>query len=493
MSNSGVTARTLIGDPPKRKRKADWLLDQDPTDVLRWAVKKAATEERGGYRRKRRRTSAPRRRRYSRRMGSRGGCGGRDIIYPNIVGRGAYFLGGGFGYDSEKGFSAFGKGYITDQQVSGSGAYTVRQNSLLSMGQDPPAFANISRDNVVIVKHREYIGELTCDTGAPSPFKLEDFTINPGNSKLFPWLSQLAKLYQEWEPLGIIFELKTECSDYAQNVSLGSIFGAVEYNVLQAVPADKMHLEQLEHCTSAKASQSLLVPVECAPKLDAQTHLYIAIDEDYLTGDPRLYDLGRVMWGSQGMPNSGSVIGNIAEIWVTYEIAFFKPQLLPDEEIDVDALSYMVFANPTSAANYQVPYPLGNADGGFILSGFNNLACELHVDEGGGNNTTLTFPVDAVNDLSYTVILYCQVNGQGNVPQPGYTIVGGSCLDSTSWGANAAANFEAAQGSGKGMLGFSVKVPAGNTGKVQLTTTALSDGQTWVGSQLRVTKCVNGH
>lgn len=305
--------------------------------------RKGGTSKKGGA--KRRRYSSGRGSRYS---------GGTNIVYPNVVGRGAYELKGGlnFGHEGDWLRGGIGGYYNSDPVVSGRGAYNIKRNSLWE-GQGPPMIENITNGPVVI-RHREYIGDMTCPTGAPSPYDIFfQQPINPGNPEMFPWLSQLAPMFQEWEAVGMIFEIKTMSSDYTSNVSMGTIFAAADYNVQATAPANKQQLENMEYSQSCKPSCSILMPIECSPSKTVATHLYIAPNLDYGNGDPQFYDLAQVFLGSQGLPNSGGAVGTIAELWVSYEIILYKPKISIIADSGEEAGFYI--ANPT------VDSPLGTS------------------------------------------------------------------------------------------------------------------------------------
>lgn len=297
-----------------------------------------------------------------------------------VNGSGAYFIGGHIGYDSEKGWVGGAKAYYTDQEVTGHGAYKLRKNSLmLNMGQDPPRIVNIP-DGPTIIRHREALGDLLSPgvTG-PTPFSLESEIINPGNQSLFPWLSQIAPAYQSYQFLGLAMELKTLSSDYAQNMALGSIFMATNYNVGTDAPTTKAELENMEYSTSSKPSCSLIHFVECDPDQTINNgHLFIAPNGNYgtvnTTTDPRFYDLGTIHFGSQGIPIGGA---SICERWVTYEVALFKPTIPPI--MPEPALQSWWIGEFTGVSNNM---PLGNAyvgngDQGRVNPGFSvNLGAQ---------------------------------------------------------------------------------------------------------------------
>jgi len=344
-TSSQVKKAPVKKDMPRTSKSA-WLAPMSLEEKAAWAEKRAALDD------KKKGTTKRKRKSTGRTGGSKrartGGYGGNNIIYPNVVGRGAYYFGGGIGWSKRKGFHGNAGGYITDAdhaQIQGLGEYTVRKNSLVSaidMGMDPPRVRNTNMGEATVVNHREYLGDLLTgpdDGTGKSAFTLQNagYILNPGNSTTFPFLAKIATQFQEWEARGIIFELKSLCSDFASSLALGSMFGASEYNVLHPAPTTKVQLENMEYASSAKPSKSIIIPIECDPRNDVATHLYVAKDNEYLGGDKRLYDLSKVYLGSYGCPNFNKPI---AEIWVSYEIALFKPEINendPPEEMELFA------------------------------------------------------------------------------------------------------------------------------------------------------------
>lgn len=273
---------------------------------------------------------APGNRRYANRANSR----------PYIRGQGPYQLYGGlegslFGqkyniggnYYSED-FDPRSKGLRSRKSttVTGYGPYkAVRQNTLIKnidLGTAPPMVRNTNKGEATVFNHSEYIGDLISGTGTPTDFTLQSYAFNPGNSELFQFLGPIAHRFQEYEVRGVLFELRSLSSDYASSLSLGSMFMAADYNVVAPAPTDKIQLENMEYANSSKPSCSLIMPLECEPKNAVNTHLYIADDLNYEGSSEQLYDLCNIHIGSYGIPTAETPI---AEIWMHYEIALFKP------------------------------------------------------------------------------------------------------------------------------------------------------------------------
>ncbi|QMW68898.1 capsid protein [Crucivirus-429] len=308
----------------KRLPLPEWFAQQTTEKQLAYLqrVDKRGAKKKGGAVKKKRQY----RKKYSPygRKGA-GGMGGTNIVYPNIVGRGPYYLEGGVNAGP---FNARG-GYASDiSLLHGRGPYYggggVSRNSMIDLGTGLPKIVNSGSGESVIISHKEYIKDIISGGGTPTAFALQEWSINPGNSTLFPWLSQIARNFQEYEIRGMVVLIRTMSSDFSANFQLGSIFGASSYNVHLRSPDTKQEVEMMEYATSCKPSRDLVLAIECEPQNNGNIHKYIAVDAAYNGGDPNTFDWGKVFIGSAGLPNELTPIG---EMWITYEVAFFKPIL----------------------------------------------------------------------------------------------------------------------------------------------------------------------
>jgi hypothetical protein len=247
-----------------------------------------------------------------------------------VSGQGAYF--GDLGATAGSYLGKRAGGFL--DTVFGLGDYKVRRNSLVNPGSvvvnanTPPRVVNAKKGEATVVNHREYIGDLSSGTFVPdttsTAFNMLRYQINPGNSDLFPWLSSQADGYQEYEVHGMLVELVTEASEVSTNLSMGIMAMAAEYNPLAPSPVSKLEMLELEYASSCKTSQTLIMPIECARAYDGLTHLLVDVNEDYDGTDARNFDLGAIFIASVGQPAENA---KIAEIWVTYEMWFYKPRL----------------------------------------------------------------------------------------------------------------------------------------------------------------------
>lgn len=296
----------------------------------------------GAYRlrRGRRRRYSGYRRRYRRRIHGRGGFWGDlwggiksgasaawNALRPQLpgiaraaagpvlssIGLGGYELGGTGNY--------MGTGR---RQIYGRGAY---------VDQGVPQVANPGgTDGPIVIRHEEYIGDVsvTNSTGSTiiTPFQmLFALALNPGVPSLVPWLSTLANSFQQYQWQGLLITYKTKSGSLATTQALGEIIMAANYNAADSAFTTKQQMLNEPFSVSAVPSCDTTMPVETDP---AQTPVGIQYTRGALVPagqDPRFYDLGTFYMAAQGVTvpaNSTLVLG---QIWVSYQVALYKPQL----------------------------------------------------------------------------------------------------------------------------------------------------------------------
>jgi len=247
--------------------------------------------------------------------------------------------------------------------IKGFGAYKVGGNSLMSGGLSPPAVINSMNNGNVIIRHREYIGDVI----ASAPFANTAFPLNPGMGETFPWLSQIATSFEKYRWRGMIFEFKSMSSDAVLSTSTSSALGTVImstlYNPYDDPFTSKIQMENYEFANSCKPSCSMIHPIECARRTNASNIMYIRTS-NVIEGDLRLYDPGTFNIAVQGMQASTGVIG---ELWVSFEVEFISPKFSPSSDIP---FAHFGTSN-ASITNYNPP----TADHvfGTILNGLQNV------------------------------------------------------------------------------------------------------------------------
>lgn len=223
---------------------------------------------------------------------------------------------------------AIGRGVAA---ITGRGDYMVTDNSIIKSGFSG---IDVSKDTLpqfnrsqhtVRVSHREYFANLRVPASGANYIN-RSFTLNPGNAELFPWLSTLAKQYQQYKIRGMVFEYKSNTSDYAAAGPLGAVGIATNYNINELPFQTLVQFENSEYAVVTKPSRDIIHAIECAPRTGRDDFLFVRdagnIDP-LLVSDPRFYDFGRVQVMTDGLPgNEGELLG---QLWVSYDIEFTKP------------------------------------------------------------------------------------------------------------------------------------------------------------------------
>jgi len=254
-----------------------------------------------------------------------------------IYGRGAYTTGRGkFGFKKflkgagRVGMDLAASGVLGPEasmaagmvnSYQGTGAY---YNSLFP-GQTNGAVPNFNGDGdeigTTMFSHSEYLGNIVSTT----TFDNALFTLNPGLGQTFPFLSQIAANYEEYEFLQLAFSFKSLLSDATASGSIGSVIMVADYNATRPLITTKFEMMGKTGVISAKPTEDIVCGIECDPdKNSGSAGRYIrtgAISDDE---DLKSYDWGTFQIATDGMQNNVDTIG---EIWVSYTVKLRKPRL----------------------------------------------------------------------------------------------------------------------------------------------------------------------
>jgi len=295
-------------------------------------------------------------------------------------------------------------------RLVGFGDYQVSNNSLMGGGLPIKEVVSSSLSNRVLIRKCEYIADVLGTTA----FTNTTYSINPGLST-FPWVSQVAQAFEQYCVRGMVFEFRSESSDAvlssATNSALGYVAMATEYNTLRSSFIDKQSMLGATFSNSSKPSVNLLHPIECAGDQTPVCDLYVRTGDIATGSDQRLYDLGNFQIATGGQQASGGVLG---ELWVCYEIEFFKPIVLEVQGYEIRTDHYQLATVSASA-------PLGtasNLETGSSIGGVINAA-----------GTRYTFPA-SVTSGNY-LVLYSIFGTGAAITNPAFTATNGSFL--TIW------------------------------------------------------------
>lgn len=235
-------------------------------------------------------------------------------------------------------------------RIMGQGDYKVSKNTLLT-NNGPPSFATNGDD--VIIKHREFVKDMSSTIA----FSNNNYLINPGNATLFPWLSQFATSFEEYEFLGLVVEFKSTSGSAiaSTNNALGTVIIATDYNCSNANMTTKRAMETVEFSTSCGTDTNMIHPIECDKTRNVLARQYTTNATSVAAvADPKFHFLGNLQVATVGQQADSIVIG---ELWVSYQVRLSRPTF--------ESLS---FDSPiTPAYYYHNNYLLGNWNG--LVSG----------------------------------------------------------------------------------------------------------------------------
>lgn len=187
--------------------------------------------------------------------------------------------------------------------------------------------SNLSNGNRggIVITHREYIRDIT----PSNAFTKWDFPINPGLGITFPWVAQMAESYEEYAIRAMIFEYKSLCSDTVisggVSAGMGSVIMATNYNCNNDPFVDKRTMENYDGSSGKKPSQSSIHIVDVRKSsTPAGVNRWVRTGGTKPNEDKRLYDVGTFSIATVGQ--DAATTGTIGELWVAYEIEFFKPK-----------------------------------------------------------------------------------------------------------------------------------------------------------------------
>ena len=222
--------------------------------------------------------------------------------------------------------------------------YPVVSNSLLGrshhLSPQIPMMSTSMPSGMTRVTHREFIADINM-TANPLANHIR---IHPTLISTFPWLSQVAKQYQEYKWLGLVFEFRsTAANAVAANPGLGSVTLATQYDAGATDYPNKQAALSSLFATSCKPSDSMIHPIECDPDTLVKPWFYMHTDGSTNMSKARLQDMCFINIITQGAQADYSGAG---ELWVTYDILLQKPSVAVMPAMPSPTDSYLYCCDP---------------------------------------------------------------------------------------------------------------------------------------------------
>lgn len=287
--------------------------------------------------------------------------------------------------------------------IFGFGDYTINTNSLMKAYDGSGILPKFhASSNGVRIREREFLGDIVASAAAGA-FKNTSYPITPTDSSTFPWLSNIARLYDQWEPNGIVFEFVSTSSDFNGSAqALGSLIMATDYDCMDSPYPNKVIMDNADYSNSGKPSISQVHGIECDP---AQRPYKLMYTKGITGSVANRNTLGNFQVASAGVSAANVVLG---ELWVSYDITFYKKQIISDW-----LPTYNITGAYTAGGSYSSLVPNVN------LSGFTHSVPATAL-----NQLHVTFPQSIVTGRYLITALWSVPVGVANnlflLPSYGY-------------------------------------------------------------------------
>lgn len=235
----------------------------------------------------------------------------KAAIEAVVSGSGAYTTG--------RGAYTTGRGeYHTNALVNGDGKLKVAKTN----------GATLDEHGSIMIEKREFVSEIN-STGS-SDFSVQTFNVNPALKSVFPWLSQTATNFDEWESIQMIFEYESVISETSVSSvgSLGTVIMAANYNSGSAAFTSFPQMVEYGGAVRGKISDQIVCGIESDPeKLANDACLYTRAGSVPSNQDIKTYDLAKFQLGLFGVPTAYVAGTQIGLLFVRYVVKLSKPKL----------------------------------------------------------------------------------------------------------------------------------------------------------------------
>lgn len=254
------------------------------------------------------------------------------------VGSGRYrrYAGRGMYTGKFRGRGMYTGGWRGRGLYTGRGLYGVNRNfggatnHLIGKGHNAqPRFASkVDETGALRITHSEYITDVYAND-SNTVFQNHNLQINPGIAKTFPWLSQIAANYEEYQLIQCIMSFQSSVSDQIDNSNgqIGEIIMYTDYGADSKPKPSKLQLLQAYGANSAVITNDVAHGIECDPKkIHGDGHKFIrttALDNHQNLND---YDHGLFQYAINGTPG-GLANQIVGQLFVAYTVVLRKPRL----------------------------------------------------------------------------------------------------------------------------------------------------------------------
>lgn len=327
---------------------------------------------------------------------------------------------------------------VTSARQFGRGMYTGRgmykdtsANLLVAGGAGTVAGFSSASDETgaLTISHSEYVQDIYA-LASSEKFHVTALRLNPGLHATFPWLSQIAANYEEYELIQLLFTFESKISDQmgGSNGQVGSIIMFTDYGPDSALKTSKYTMLQGYAAGDALLTNNLVHGVECDPaKLHGDGHKFVRTRR--VDGSLNDYDLGILQLGVSGTP---ATLANqiVGQLHVTYTVKLMKPRIYSALALatDQDIWSSNGDHGTTGAKIFVEPVMPGVENGIGTMLKITQAGSAVDAGnqgEGTYNKVELTFPASFSGPVEIIITTEAPFAGSGNPIQQSMAAIAG--------------------------------------------------------------------
>lgn len=243
----------------------------------------------------------------------------------------------------------------------------------------------------ITLTNREYCCDLTT-ASIVNTNAWTDLRINPGNSSLFPWLSQISRCYEYYSFSKLAFDYVPSCS----TALVGTVAMAIDYDPVDDHPEDLSTFMVMDGASSSQAYTRMTCTA--SPK-----HMHVSKDRyvstsNSPTGD-RWTDVGRFYCLATGSTSASAKIG---QIYVSYTLTLSAPQVPEPDNVELTLVaqnSETILPNTSLLSHFGLATQTGSAGAAGLCSVSNNTLSYALPKGSWTLKSLLTGVMDANSDI----------------------------------------------------------------------------------------------
>lgn len=166
------------------------------------------------------------------------------------------------------------------------------------------------------VKHREFIGDIATDAG----FTQSKLEINAGLPTCFPWLSGIAKNFEQYR----FHKLKFVYAPVVPATYSGNTYIMPDYDTNDGPPTDVSDVLNTADAVSGPVWCEYVCEIDVKAAGMGLDRMRRKVRDGEVTGDMTSYDYGNLYSGSLGTAVTAPIAGRL---FVEYDVELFKPQM----------------------------------------------------------------------------------------------------------------------------------------------------------------------